>query len=138
MTPDGTGGRPLSPHLQVWRFHWTMAASITHRFTGVGNYVCTSLLGVWIMIFALGGGGVERAVAMTSGLIGFVFWLVLWGFTTTLGYHLINGVRHLVWDAGYGFDPDQANKVSVMIFIAAAVISLAALVLGLLAGGVIG
>lgn len=119
MTPDARRGRPLSPHLQVWRFHWTMLASITHRITGVGNYFGVALLALAVVAFAFGGPDYGWAEALTAGPLSIVFWLVVFGFAVSVSYHLMNGVRHLVWDAGMGFDPDLASKISMAIFAAA-------------------
>ncbi len=131
MTPDWYRGRPMSPHLQVWRWHWTMAASIGHRVTGVGNFLGVTLIGIWIVALTLGG-----AQAVPTGALGVLFWLVLYLFAVSITYHLLNGVRHLVWDSGRGFDPDQASAVSATIFGVSAIIAVALLVAGLLVAGV--
>lgn len=122
MTPDWYRGRPMSPHLQVWRWHWTMAASIAHRATGIGNYLGVTLIGLWIVALATGG-----ADAAPGGALGILFWAVLYLFTVSVSYHLMNGLRHLVWDAGRGFDPDLSSKVSMAIFALAALIAAVAL-----------
>jgi succinate dehydrogenase / fumarate reductase cytochrome b subunit len=129
MTPGWYRGRPMSPHLQIWRWHWTMAASIAHRVTGVGNTLGVVLLGLWITALALGGPAYEGAIGLTDSWFGAVLWVVIYLFTVSVSYHLMNGVRHLVWDAGRGFDPDLSSKVSIVLFAAALLIAAAALVL---------
>lgn len=93
--------RPLSPHLGIWSWSATMASSIFHRFSGVGNALGTVLLAWWLIALASGPG----AYAQFSAVIGSVFGrVVLFSFTLGLCYHMLNGVRHLVWDTGRGFD----------------------------------
>lgn len=126
MTPGWYRGRPMSPHLQIWRWHWTMAASIAHRVTGVGNYLGVTLIGLWIAALAMG-----RADALPGGALGLLFWTVLYLFAASVTFHLMNGVRHLVWDSGRGFNPKQASMVSVLIFAAALALALGELALAL-------
>jgi len=133
MTPDWYRGRPMSPHLQVWRWHWTMAASIGHRVTGVGNYLGVSLIGLWIVALAMG-----RADGGTpAGPLGLLFWAVLYLFSASVTFHIMNGIRHLVWDSGRGFDPDLSSKISVAIFAAAFVLAIGELYLALTWAGVL-
>lgn len=101
-----TQDRPLSPHLQIYRWQWTMLYSILHRMTGVGLAVGSLLLVWWLLALADG----PDAFATAQGVIGsIVGQLLLFGWTWALMYHLGNGIRHLVWDAGYGFDLDVAR-----------------------------
>lgn len=92
--------RPLSPHLQVYRPMLTMAMSIAHRITGVGLYIGTLLL-AWFVIAAAAG---EADFAVISGFLNsFIGRLILFGFTWALFHHLLGGIRHMIWDTGYGF-----------------------------------
>lgn len=93
--------RPLSPHLQVYRPQLTSILSILHRLTGVALAVGTLLLVYWLVAAASG----PEAFAQAQGLIGSILGrLLLLGWTFALFYHLCNGIRHLYWDAGYGFE----------------------------------
>ena len=95
------GGRPLSPHLQVYRWQWTMALSILHRATGVALAVGTLLLVWWITAAAYG----EASHAEAQGFLGSILGrLLLLGWTFAFFFHLCNGIRHLFWDAGHGFE----------------------------------
>jgi succinate dehydrogenase / fumarate reductase, cytochrome b subunit len=96
--------RPLSPHLQVYRFMLTMMMSIVHRITGVGLYFGTLLL-VWWLIAAASGPNAYANVQWFMGTI--VGRLVLLGYTWALLHHGLGGIRHLVWDLGYGFGPSE-------------------------------
>lgn len=94
--------RPLSPHLQIYRFTLTMALSIVHRGTGMAMYFGTLLIVLWLGAAALGDGplGVVNAI--------FGFWLVqvIWFFATwALFQHMLGGLRHFVWDSGNFLDP---------------------------------
>jgi succinate dehydrogenase / fumarate reductase cytochrome b subunit len=107
----------MSPHLQVWRWHITMATSIAHRATGVALYVGALIAAAWAVCLAEG----PEAYAEFKSLIGSPLGLiVMFGLTLSFFYHLANGVRHLVWDAGHGLDVKSANVTSVAIFAFAA------------------
>lgn len=93
--------RPLSPHLQIYRWQITMLMSIAHRITGVALAVGTLLLVWWLVALAAG----PAAFAQAQGFIGSWFGLLLlFGWSVALFYHLCNGIRHLIWDAGRGFE----------------------------------
>ncbi|WP_207480052.1 succinate dehydrogenase, cytochrome b556 subunit [Arenibaculum pallidiluteum] len=97
----GTGSRPLSPHLQVYRPQITSVLSITHRITGIGLSAGLLLLVWWLVAAATG----PEAYATVQGFMGsWLGLLLLFGFTLANWYHFCNGIRHLVWDAGYGFE----------------------------------
>ena len=116
MASSNTGdSRPLSPHLQVWKFHATMAASIMHRMTGVGLYVGSVLLVAWIVAAATGPQAYDAVLAVLLHPVGQVF-LVLW--TLAVTYHFANGIRHLLWDGPkVGFSPKVASAWSVFNFL---------------------
>lgn len=114
--------KPLSPHLQVWRWHITMATSILHRATGCALYVGALIAAAWAVSLASG----PEAYALFKGLMG--SWLglfVMFGLTLSLFYHLANGVRHLVWDTGRGLDVKSANASAVVVFAFAVAATLA-------------
>ncbi|MFQ5954889.1 MAG: succinate dehydrogenase, cytochrome b556 subunit [Kiloniellales bacterium] len=96
-----TGERPLSPHLMIYRPQLTSVLSITHRLTGVALVAGTLLLTWWLVAAALGSGAFEVVQAFLGHWVGR---LMLFGWTYALFYHLCNGIRHLFWDAGYGFE----------------------------------
>jgi succinate dehydrogenase / fumarate reductase cytochrome b subunit len=107
--------RPLSPHLQIFRWYFTMALSIAHRATGIALAAGLVLLCWWLLALAQG----PEAFAVVQGVIDSWFGvLVLLLYTLALFYHMGNGVRHLVWDFGYGFDVDVARRsgVAVLVF----------------------
>lgn len=121
-------GRPLSPHLQIYKFQWTMAGSIVHRITGVGLAVGTLLLTWWLVAAAMG----PESFAKVQGFIGSPIGLVLmFGWTWALFYHLANGIRHLVWDAGYCFELANAEKGAYIVAIASVALTILAWIVGL-------
>lgn len=96
-----TRERPLSPHLQVYRWQITMTMSILHRVSGVILTVGAFALAWWLLAVAAGGDSYVLAAAFLASPLGKLF---LFGFSLALVYHLLNGVRHLLWDVGVGFE----------------------------------
>jgi succinate dehydrogenase / fumarate reductase cytochrome b subunit len=107
--------RPLSPHLQIYRLQITSVLSILHRITGVALTLGTLLLTWWLVSAAYGPDAFANAQAFVGSWFG---QLLLWGFTFALFYHLGNGIRHLAWDFGWGFELPQlrASGVAMLAF----------------------
>jgi succinate dehydrogenase / fumarate reductase cytochrome b subunit len=95
-----TRERPLSPHLQVYRWQITMTMSILHRGSGLILAAGAFGLAWWLLMFAMGPASAERAMQCVSSPLGLLFVFV---FSLALMYHLFNGLRHLAWDAGRGY-----------------------------------
>jgi succinate dehydrogenase / fumarate reductase, cytochrome b subunit len=101
--------RPLSPHLQTYRWTLTMILSIVHRATGVALYFGTLLLAWWLIAAASG----PSAYSYVQGFIGsFLGRLIIFGYTWALLHHLLSGIRHFVWDLGYGFKPNEREALT--------------------------
>lgn len=99
--------RPLSPHLSVHRFQYTMIGSFTHRVTGAAMAVGLFVLVGWLTAAASGAEAYGTAVA----LLGSVFFkILLAGWLLAFCYHLFNGVRHLAWDIGFGYEKPEARR----------------------------
>ncbi|MCK9993231.1 MAG: succinate dehydrogenase / fumarate reductase, cytochrome b subunit [Alphaproteobacteria bacterium] len=113
--------RPLSPHLQIYGWKITMAASITHRITGVGLGIGSLLLTCWLLALAA---GPESYTALQAFLGSWFGRLLLLGFTWSLMYHLCNGVRHLFWDTGRGFEIATANRTAWAAFVGSVLLTL--------------
>jgi len=112
--------RPLSPHVQIYRWSATMAMSILHRVTGVALYLGTVLLTVYLVTAA--GGGV--AFAEVSRFFGSpVGLIILFGYTFALMLHVCGGLRHAVWEAARGFDPVSRNLLAWGSLIGAVVLT---------------
>ena len=93
--------RPLSPHLQIYRPQLTSVLSISHRLSGIALSVGALLLVYWLAAAASGEAAFATAQALLGSVVGRV---LLFGWSLALFYHLANGIRHLVWDAGFGFE----------------------------------
>ncbi len=119
--------RPLSPHLQIWRWNVTMALSILHRATGVGLGLGALLLAWWLIAAASGPEAFATAQDFMGSILGR---LILLGFTAALFFHLCNGVRHLVWDVGYGFEMATAERSAWFVVAATVVLTLIAWIAG--------
>ncbi|HTQ14984.1 MAG TPA: succinate dehydrogenase, cytochrome b556 subunit [Rhizomicrobium sp.] len=114
--------RPLSPFVSIYRWQVTMAASITHRVTGMALAAGTLLLAWWLIAAASGPDAYavfQHAAATPLG------WLVLFGFVWALTFHLLNGIRHLAWDLGYGFSLPAANTTGVLVYVLSILIAVA-------------
>jgi succinate dehydrogenase / fumarate reductase cytochrome b subunit len=118
--------RPLSPHMQVWRWHITMAGSILHRATGIALYVGAILLAIWVAALAAGQPSFDAYKSLLGSIPGKV---VMFCLTVSIFYHLANGVRHLVWDAGKGFEPRTADMTGAAAIAFAAAASIAVWIL---------
>ena len=127
-TPD----RPLSPHLSIWRFTPTMAASITHRATGVALYTGTILLALWAFATSQG----EAFFAPFGAFLGSPFGiLILFGYAWALLFHACNGLRHLYWDTGRGLDVKTARTTAWYAYAASLLLALVIVAAGLSARG---
>ena len=104
--------RPLSPHLQIYRWYLTMAMSIAHRASGVALSVGLLFLTWWLVALAGGEESFARVEWWKDSVLGVLF---LFGMTLALLYHLGNGIRHLIWDMGYGFEPEVAKMSGVVV-----------------------
>ena len=96
--------RPLSPHLSIYKPMLTMMMSIVHRITGAALYFGTLLLVWWLVAAASGPNAYGRVQWFMSTAIGR---LILFGYTWALIHHMLGGIRHFIWDTGYGFGPSE-------------------------------
>lgn len=112
--------RPLSPHLGVYKFMYTMSLSILHRITGVAAAVGFLALVWWLMALATGPDAYARAMQVLGAPLAK---LLLVGFTFSFVYHFCNGIRHLVWDTGRGLERAQARRSGAVVISAALVIT---------------
>jgi succinate dehydrogenase / fumarate reductase cytochrome b subunit len=118
--------RPLSPHLGIYRFIYTMASSIAHRITGVILSVGFPLLVVWLMAAATG----PTAYARVQNVLGSLpVKLLLAGWLLAFAYHLCNGIRHLTFDLGFGLERVEVRRSAAMMVAAALIIGAALLYL---------
>lgn len=122
------GNRPLSPHLQVYRPQISSVLSIMHRISGVFLALGIFVLAYWLNALAGGAAAYADAVGLLGsgpGKLALFFWLLAFCF------HFLNGIRHLAWDAGMGFEIEQVIRSGWLVLIGAAVLA------GLLCAGLI-
>jgi succinate dehydrogenase / fumarate reductase cytochrome b subunit len=101
--------RPLSPHLSIYRLTMTMAMSIAHRISGAALYVGVLLL-AWFLIAA--SADAATFAVFSEFIRSIIGRLILFGFSWALFHHLVGGVRHIVWDAGYGLDAPLRDQMA--------------------------
>ncbi len=111
--------RPLSPHLGVYKFMYTMTLSILHRITGVAVSVGFLVMAWWLMALASGPHAYARAVECLRSPVAR---LVLAVFALSFIYHFCNGIRHLVWDTGRGLERAQARNSGRVVIVATLVL----------------
>ena len=122
---------PLSPHLQIYRWHISSLISITHRISGVINLFTLILIFFWLLFLSLGESNYELFLLMINSFIGK---FILIGFTWSMSFHILSGMRHLAWDLGYGFEIKTANISGIIVIIASLVLTV---IFWLLARGLI-
>lgn len=108
--------RPLSPHLQVYRWLITSTLSILHRLTGVALSAGLLLVACWLLLVAY---APESYANFSSFFRSPVGMLILGGWSLALYYHLCNGIRHLFWDMGKGFDLKNVTRSGYAVLLAA-------------------
>jgi succinate dehydrogenase / fumarate reductase cytochrome b subunit len=114
--------RPLSPYMTIYKWPITMATSITHRATGIALSVGMVLVAWGLIALASGPELYQPFLAAMGGILGQV---VLLGVLWSLVYHFLNGIRHLAWDIGFGFEVRDANRSGVLVIVLSVLITVA-------------
>jgi succinate dehydrogenase / fumarate reductase cytochrome b subunit len=128
---DAKASRPLSPHLQIYRWPLTMAMSILHRATGIALYGGTILLAWWLIAAASG----ETYFNFVSGIFGsWIGLIVLFGYTFILVHHMLGGLRHFIWDFGYGLDKPARDRLALINIVGSVAITIVLWAIGLAVG----
>ena len=122
---------PLSPHLQIYRWHISSLLSITHRISWIINLLGLILIFFWLLVLNLGESNYELFLLLINSFFGK---FVLIGFTWSMSFHLLSGIRHLVWDFGYGFEIKTANISGTIVIISSLILTI---IFWLLARGLI-
>ena len=105
---------PLSPHLQIYRWHISSLLSITHRISGVINLIALILIFFWLIVLSFGETNYELFLLTINSFFGK---FILIGFTWSMIFHLLSGIRHLAWDLGYGFEIKTANISGIIVIV---------------------
>ena len=106
--------RPLSPHLQVYKWQLSSLLSITHRLSSIINLTGITLFALWICMLFLGENIFSYYETFAKTFIGKFIFI---GFSWSFSYHLLNGIRHMFWDMGYGYDLKVANVSGITVLI---------------------
>ena len=114
-------GRPLSPHLTIYRWPISMTLSILHRTTGVALSIGLVILTIWLLALSTGATAYEPVAALLGSIIGR---LLLMGFSFAFFFHLCNGIRHLFWDVGKGFEMRQVTASAWSVVVASSALTL--------------
>jgi succinate dehydrogenase / fumarate reductase cytochrome b subunit len=127
-----TRGRPLSPHLFIYKPIPTMVMSIVHRITGGALYFGTLLVAWWLIAAATS----EDQFALVAAVYGsWIGRLVLFLYTWTLMHHMVGGIRHLVWDTGAGLAKESATRIAIISPFVSAALTIAIWVVGYIVRG---
>ena len=121
--------RPLSPHLFIYRPMLTMMMSIVHRITGAALYFGTALMAWWLIAAASGPNAYARMGSFMNSWVGRV---ILFGYTWALLHHMLGGIRHLIWDLGYGFGPQEREWLTQANLAASLILTVVLWVIGFL------
>lgn len=113
--------RPLSPHLQIYRWSWTMAMSIFHRLTGATLYVGTLLLVWWLLALASGPASYETASSVVNSIPGRI---VMVGYTWVIFHHMLGGIRHFLWDMGLAYGSPTRHILSAGTLVGSVVLTI--------------
>jgi len=105
---------PLSPHLQIYRWHISSLLSITHRISGVINFLALILIFFWIALLSFGESYYDLFLSIINSFFGK---FILIGFTWSMNFHLLSGIRHLFWDFGYGYEIKTANISGIIVIV---------------------
>src|SRR5690349_22126402 len=122
LEQNAAAARPLSPHLQIYRPMLTMMMSIVHRITGFGNYFGTLILAWWLIAAASGPNAYARFEWFAGSIIGRI---ILFGYTWSVIHHMLGGIRHLIWDTGRGFGPQEREWLAAANLVGSIVITIA-------------
>ena len=112
---------PLSPHLQIYRWQISSLLSITHRISGAINLIALFLIFFWLIVLSFGEINYELFLIIINSLFGK---FILIGFTWSMSFHMLSGIRHLAWDLGYGFEIKTANISGIFVIISSLVLTI--------------
>ena len=118
---------PLSPHLEIYKWQISSLLSISHRIVGVINILAITLICIWTLSLLLGENSYEITKLFLKSIFGkFIIISLCW----TFSFHILNEIRHLIWDAGYGFDLKVAKITGVLVFFGSFVLTILFYIIG--------
>jgi succinate dehydrogenase / fumarate reductase cytochrome b subunit len=118
---------PLSPHIQIYRWHISSLVSISHRITGIINIIVITLICLWSSLLVLGESNYEIIKSLLSSLIGK---FIILGITWSFSFQILSEIRHLIMDLGYGFEPRTTKITGLMVICGSIVLTIIFYLLG--------
>ena len=119
--------RPLSPHLSIYKPMLTMMMSIMHRITGAALFFGTLLLTWWLLAAVSGPSAYAKLQFFMDSIIGR---LILFGYTWALLFHMLGGIRHLIWDTGRGFEQNEREGLALATIVGSVSLTLLLWIIG--------
>ena len=112
---------PLSPHIQIYKWQISSLLSITHRIVGIVNIIAITLVCIWVISLLLGQSSYQTIQIFFKTIYGkFLSISLCW----TFSFHILNEIRHLCWDAGFGFDLKIAKVTGILVFVGSFVLTI--------------
>ena len=112
---------PLSPHLQIYKWQISSLLSISHRIVGVINIIAITLICFWTLSLLIGENSYEITQIILKSLFGkFIIVFLCWSFS----FHILNEIRHLIWDMGYGFDLKVTKITGILVFLGSFILTI--------------
>ena len=118
---------PLSPHIQIYRWHISSLVSITHRITGIINIIGITFICIWSCLLLLGENNYEMFNAFLKSLFGK---FIILGITWSFSFQILSEIRHLIMDLGYGFDPKIAKITGLVVIFGSLILTIVFFTLG--------
>ena len=119
--------QPLSPHIQIYRWHISSLVSISHRITGIINIVIITLICLWASLLLLGESKYETINLLLNSLIGkFIILAITWSFS----FQILSEIRHLIMDIGYGFELKTTKITGLIVIFGSIILTVAFYLIG--------
>ena len=112
---------PLSPHIQIYRWHVSSLVSISHRITGIINLLATTLICIWISLFLFGETNYENIKMFMQSFFGK---FIVIGITWSFSFQLLSEIRHLIMDLGYGFDLKVTKITAISVIVGSFILTI--------------
>ena len=118
---------PLSPHIQIYRWHISSLVSITHRITGIINIISITFICIWSCLLLLGENNYEMFNVFLKSLFGK---FIILGITWSFSFQILSEIRHLIMDLGYGFDPKITKITGLVVIFGSLILTIVFFTLG--------
>ncbi len=113
--------KPLSPHIQIYRWHISSLVSISHRITGIINIIAITLICLWVSILSLGESNYNGINLLLSSLLGK---FIILGLTWSFSFQVLSEIRHLIMDFGYGFEINTSKMTGLIVIFGSIILTI--------------